>query len=146
MTGRRTIEPRPIGDVLQLPRRVRPWYFLATAAGVALLIAVSSVLVPPSSVSQITVRNPTRYDLSIEVAGGEADGWMALGSARRDTTTTFREVLDQGDMWVVQLSAQGEDGGIVRISKADLERANWQIDIPASVSDTLQAKGAEFPP
>jgi hypothetical protein len=119
---------------------------VATIAGTALLAAVSSVLVPPRAVDHITVRNPTRYDLAIEVAGGEAEGWMALGSVRRDSTTTFREVIDQGDMWVFQLSAQGEDGGTVRISRADLERASWQIDIPASVSDTLQAKGAEFPP
>ena len=146
MAERRTIEPRPIGDALALTRGVSPWYVVAAVAGIALLIVVARFLEPPSVVSGITVDNSTRYDLSIAVRSGESDSSMAVGSARRSATTTFREVIDQGDAWTFQFSAQGEVGGEVRIAKADLEKAGWKLTVPATVSEDLQAKGAEFPP
>jgi hypothetical protein len=146
MTGRKTIEPRPIGDALALTRGVSPWYVVAAVAGIALLVVVARFLEPPSVVADITVDNSTRYDLAIEVSSGDSAGSMAVGSARRIASTTFQEVVDQGDAWTFHFSAQGTDGGEVRISKADLAKAGWKLTIPATVSDELQAKGAEFPP
>jgi hypothetical protein len=71
---------------------------------------------------------------------------MAVGSVRRESTLTFRDIVDQGDSWTFQLSAQGKDGGKLQLSKADLEKAGWQVEIPQSVSDKLLSQGAEFPP
>jgi hypothetical protein len=113
---------------------------------VAALIVVSRFLAPPGTVGHITVKNPTHYDLAVAVAGSDTEGTMGVGSARRDSTTTFREVINQGDTWVFHFSAQGEDGGVIKVTKADLARAGWQLDVPMSISDALQAKGAEFPP
>ena len=146
MTERRTIEPRPIGDALALTRGVSPWYVVAVVAGIALLIVVARFLEPPSVVSGITVDNSTRYDLSIAVRSGESNSSMAVGSARRSATTTFREVVDQGDTWTFHFSAQGEVGGEVRIAKADLEKAGWKLTVPATVSDDAPGEGSRVPP
>ncbi len=114
MTGRKTVEPRPIGDALALTRGVSPWYVATVVAGIAVLIVVARFLEPPSVVAQITVDNSTRYDVAIDVSGGDSPGSMAVGSARRTATTTFQEVVDQGDAWTFHFSAQGKDGGAVR--------------------------------
>jgi hypothetical protein len=117
---------------------------------VALFIAVvpfSRLLEGPSFVDQIAFENPTKYHIRIEVSDGEAGGWMAIGAAaERNTTSTFRQIVDQGEVWLFRFSAQGEDGGELRLTREQLERDQWQVRIPDRVDEELQAAGAPFPP
>ena len=145
MTERTTAE-RPIRGSLAFRRTVRPWYLLAIVAGAAAVVFLARLMQPPTTVDQLTVKNPTKFDIAVAVNGGGDEGWMPVGSVRRATTATFKDVVDQGDTWTFQLSAQGKDGGEVEISKADLAKAGWHFEIPQSVSDKLLAEGAEFPP
>jgi len=145
MTERTTAE-RPIRGSLAFSRRVRPWYLIAIVAGAVAVVFLARLMQPPSTINQLTVKNPTKFDIAVAVNGGGDEGWMPVGSVRRASTATFRDVVDQGGSWTFRLSAQGKDGGEVEISKADLAKAGWHFEIPQSVSDELLAEGAEFPP
>lgn len=145
MSGPTTAQ-RPTGGPPALHRTLHPWHLLVVAVAVALLFAASELLKQPTFIDEITVENPTRYDITIHVTDAGRDGWMAVGTGERQSTSTFEEIIDQGEVWIFRFAAQGEDGGELRRSKAELERANWQVKIPMSVSDTLQSNGASFPP
>src|SRR5262249_40666540 len=137
---------RPIGGALALRARLRPWYLVAIVAAIALILVATRLTETPSTVDHLVIQNPTKFDLAVDVAGGDGGGWMAVGAVRRGSAGTFQDVVDQGDTWTFRFSAQGEDSDAVKVSRDDLARAGWKLEVPASVSDSLQAKGAEFPP
>lgn len=145
MAGQATTRPQA-PDAPLSSRRPRPAHIAAAALGVAALVLVSQVMEEPTFIERIEVQNPTRYDVTIYVARGDDVGWMAVGTARRQETSTFEEIYDQGDLWIFRFSAQGEEGGELRLSKASLERDRWRVEIPRSVEDQLQEAGAPFPP
>lgn len=126
-------------------RRPRLSHLAAAALGVAVLLMVGQLMKEPNFIERIEVQNPTRYDITVHVAG-EADGWMTVGTSRRQGTSTFEEIYDQGDLWILRFTAQGEEGGELRLSKTKLERDEWRIEIPSSVAEQLQEAGAPFPP
>jgi hypothetical protein len=129
------------------------FYRRINLVGVVLAIVLAAAAVPlmgllegPSFVDRLSVENPTRYDIGIDVTDADRDGWMAIGTARRATSSTFEEIIDQGDVWIFRFRAQGEDGGELRVTRQELEGDGWKLTIPESVGDDLQAKGAAFPP
>ena len=104
------------------------------------------LLALPPSVPHLRIDNPSKFDLWVAVTSGGHDGWMGVGSSRRNTTTRFDDVIDQGDVWIFRFSAQAESATEVRVTRSELESAGWQLTVPAGVSDDLRAQGAEFPP
>ncbi len=95
--------------------------------------------------AQITVDNSTRYDVAIDVSGGDSPGSMAVGCVPHPTTT-FQEVVDQGGcLPTFHFSAQGKDGGAVRIARADLSKAGWKLTVPATVSDASRPREPSSP-
>ena len=44
---------------------------------------------------------------------------MAVTTARRDSTTIAQDVYDIGKVWVFRFTAQGQEGGEVRVTRAD---------------------------
>jgi hypothetical protein len=141
----RTTAERPIRGASALRARFRPWYLAAIVVVIALVLVAARLTETPKTVGHLVVQNPTKFDLSVAVSGGDASGWMAVGAVRRGSTTTFRDVVDQGDTWTFRFSAQGKDSDL-EVSREDLARAGWKLEVPTSVSDALRAKGAEFPP
>ncbi|MGH9154990.1 MAG: hypothetical protein ACRD1K_03885 [Acidimicrobiales bacterium] len=119
---------------------------MIAVAIVATLIPLSRRFDQPHFVDRITFRNPTAYDLRIEVSGAGADGWQALGTARRNETTLAEQVYDIGDVWLFRFSAQGAEGGEVRLTRSQLSRDRWRIVIPDRVDEQLRARGAPPPP
>jgi hypothetical protein len=116
---------------------------VAVALSFALL---ARMLTLPPSVHHLRIDNPSKFDLSIAVTSGDHDGWMSVGSARRNATTGFDDVLDQGDVWIFRFSAQARSAAEVRVTRGEMASAGWQLSIPPQVSDDLRAQGAEFPP
>ena len=119
------------------PRAIRWW----AAPLAVLIVAVWSVtmnrlLVDAAHVERVTVVNPTAYDIGVEVTDGDRKGWLALGDARDRTATSFQEVLDQGDVWVVRF-ADGEAGEL-RLTRDDLERSGWRVELPPGTEARLR--------
>lgn len=145
MTGTTTATRPDGGTPAAFYRRIIP-AGVVVALVLAAAVPLMRLLETPSFVDRISVENPTRYDIGIEVTDADRDGWMAIGTARRATDSTFQEIIDQGDVWIFRFRAQGEDGGELRVTRQELERDEWKLTIAESVEDDLQAKGAAFPP
>lgn len=142
-----TTARRPADDApLRLYRRLSIWHLVAAAAGVAAMLLLGRLMEQPTFIDEISIDNPTRYDIRIQVTGGDRDGWMTIGTARRDSTSTFEQIVDHGDVWIFRFTAQLEDGGELRLKRTALESAGWRFEIPESVGDELQTHGAPFPP
>ena len=137
-----------------LRTRRRPLRFLLItvacvigAIGVDLVApSVSRLFGGPRFVDRLTVVNPTAYDVAIDTRSNEGEGWMAVGTAHRQRTTSFEEVVDQGPVWVFRFRAQGEESRGLEITRAELVASGWRFDIPMSVADDFLAKGSAPPP
>lgn len=131
-------------------RRVPIWRIVAAVAVIAAValaaVPASRLLEGPSFIDTLLVENPTRYDIRIDVSGEDGSGWMTIGTARREASSTFEEVIDQGEVWIFRFHAQAEEGGELRIERSELADDGWRLRIPDRVSEELQGKGAAFPP
>ncbi|MFZ6003033.1 MAG: hypothetical protein ACOYXM_03800 [Actinomycetota bacterium] len=146
MSGPATAQRPAGGAPTRLYRQLRPWHLLVPLAGIVVIIAAARLMQEPTFIREITVQNPTRYDIGIAVTSEDRDGWMSVGTARRGETSSFEEIYDQGDVWIFRFRAQGVEGGELRLTRTQLEHANWRVEIPESVGDELQSRGAPFPP
>lgn len=117
----------------------------------ALVLAVGAVLAlnfvvglsnGPATVPRMTFENPTVYGLDIEVSRGTDTGWTSAGSVRRQSTAEVREVIDQGDVWLLRFDSQGQTGGTLRLTRAELGASGWRVTIPAEVGMRLAEAGA----
>lgn len=70
---------------------------------------------------------------------------VAVGTVQRATTSTFEEIVDQGDAWIFRFSTQGEDSGELQVARQQLERDGWRIRVPAEVGEQLAVEGVPFP-
>jgi hypothetical protein len=92
--------------------------------------------VDAAHVKSFTVVNPTPYDIGVEITDAQREGWLSLGDAEDRRATTFQEVLDQGGVWIVRF-ADGEAGEL-RVTRADLERNGWRVQIPSEAEARLR--------
>ncbi len=112
---------------------------LATVAALAFLVDLSA---RPATVPRLTFENPTEYALSIEVSPGTGTDWTSAGFVAQRATAVVEEVIDQGDVWVFRFHGQGEPGGELRLTRAELEASNWKVIVPAEVGRRLAEAGA----
>lgn len=89
--------------------------------------------------NRITFDNPSPYHLDVEVSSGPHEGWMALGTVERDGQTDVNKVYDLGDVWLLRYSAQGQVSGIFRLTRAELTKDNWHVQVPEAVVAELHA-------
>jgi hypothetical protein len=128
----------------------RPRLSVGVGLGAVVLVVVTALIVAlvvnastgPGTVPRITFENPTDYALDIEVSAGPGRGWTSAGSVRQQSVADVHEVLDQGDVWLFRFHGQGETGGELRLSRAELEAAGWRVAIPPEVGDRLASVGA----
>jgi hypothetical protein len=107
------------------------------ALGIAAYVVVMNrVLAGPSLVGGITFVNPAPYSVDVRVTDGHRAGWLSLGEVGHRASTRFEGVLDQGDVWIVRF-ADGE-GGELRITREELLRSDWRVQIPEEVEERLQ--------
>lgn len=140
-----TTTGRPAGGAPSRVRRVGTAGFAVAGLVVVMLVAIPRFLDSPHLVDQLTVENPTDYDISIEVTDERRRGWVAVGTVQRATTSTFEEILDQGDVWIFRFSTQGEDGGELQVARQELERDGWRMRVPAEVGEQLKVRGVPLP-
>ena len=133
--------PRPRSKPALLSREVLV-VVLASAIAVAAFVAIQAVLRGPELVDRVSVVNETPYLVDIEVTGNARDGWLELGPLSPGETHNFRNVVDQGNEWIFHVTTGPHDGGEFSVRKAELERARWDVTIPADVQTRLEAQGA----
>lgn len=117
---------------------------LAVLAGSVVLTvgACSNV----SFVDEITFLNETGYPAHVEVSDDSRQAWLNLTIAQRDRENTVQEVIDQGVAWVFRFDYAGEHEEELEISRAELVRSHWTVEVPQSFGDTLERLGVEPPP
>lgn len=96
----------------------------------------------PTFIAKVSLVNPSEYDIHVEVSGDEGTSWMSLTTANQRATTDQVDVIDQGPSWVFRFSAQGRDGGELRIARAALKQGGWTVDVPEAVIERLRQQGA----
>jgi hypothetical protein len=111
-----------------------------------LLVAGTQALAGPGVIEQVTVDNPTPYQVEVAVSGSDGGSQLALGPVAAGEHHAFASVVDQGDRWVVHVTSARSDGGEFVLSRAELERTKWVITIPAEVASRLTANGASSRP
>ncbi len=112
---------------------------LLVVVGVTYLVGLSG---GPTTVARITFVNPTAYTLSVDVSDGAGSGWSPAGFAPKRSTGVVEQVSDQGDVWVFRFDAQGKSGGELRLTREQLKRDGWRVDIPVEVGQRLAEAGA----
>jgi hypothetical protein len=127
--------------MIALRRHARAAFGWSFGACVLILAACSDA----SVVDQIRINNETDYKAHVEVTGAVRDGWLQLTFVRPDTTNTVGKVLDQGDDWVFRFSYAGHDEE-VELSRTELERSDWTVDVPLSFEEGLREAGVTPPP
>ena len=112
----------------------------AVTVGVAFPVAGLGVGAP-SSFRQLTVHNPTPYMVNVDVTGAKREGWLDLGSFRRESQRTVEEVADQGRQWVFRFSSGGVEAGELVVSRDQLAHDGWTVTVPAEVTERLRDAG-----
>lgn len=126
-------------------RRTRPrvdaWIPIAVLAAVLAIVLFRPALEPGPFVAHVSFVNRSEYAFDVDVTGAKTDGWMLLGSVADRTTTEVADVFDQGRTWTFRFVTQGQVVGEVEVSRAELARARWRIEVPARFADALRADG-----
>ena len=99
-----------------------------------------------SFVDEITFLNETEYPAHVEVSERSRQGWLDLTIVQRDQETIVQEVIDQGEVWVFRFDYAGKHEEELEISRAELARADWTVEVPQSFGDALEQLGVEPPP
>ena len=99
-----------------------------------------------SFVGELTFINETDYPAHVEVSDASREGWLNLTIAQRDQETTVREVIDQGEVWVFRFDYAGKHEQELEVSRSELVRLDWTVEVPQNFGDTLRQLGVEPPP
>jgi hypothetical protein len=122
---------------------VSPWTTRTTRviASATFLLIVATGCTEPRHEDHITIRNGSPYSLTVSVADRGRDGYVGLGVVPRDGEQTFTAVLDQGDLWVFRFTYGGEEAAELPVTRAQLQRDHWTVEVPPEVSSTLAGLG-----
>lgn len=95
----------------------------------------------PPTVDRITIANPTEYDLDVHVTGRDREGWLPLAIVEARSEFVVQEVIDQGDVWTFRFLHWGDALGELSLTRAELERSGWRVEVPDQVEQRLQQLG-----
>lgn len=112
----------------------------------ALALVLSACSGPPRTVPEIRIVNGTPYDLDVEVSDGDRQGWLPVGILEAGSTELSQDVIDQGDVWVFRFRHWGDTVGELSVTRGELERTGWRVEVPEEVSERLRELGRPLPP
>lgn len=112
----------------------------------AFAVVLSSCSGLPATVAEVTIVNGTDYDLDVEVSDGDQHGWLPLAIVQAGATDVSQEVIDQGDVWVFRFRHWGDPVGELSLSRGELERSGWRVEVPVAVSERLRELGRPMAP
>lgn len=96
-------------------------------------------------VDRVTVVNNTEYSAEVDVSDADRDSWLGLGRSLPGSEQTFEQVIDQGDVWAFSFDYVGRHQEDIEVSRADMERNDWRVEIPQSFEDRLRDLGVPPP-
>jgi hypothetical protein len=108
---------------------------LGVVAAVATFWLVLRIVEPPATVPRLVLVNPSPVDVEIDVSRAPGAGTLDLGHLSAGETRTIRDVIDQGNTWVVDFSSARGRLGAVEVGRAELARNDWTIHLPAALVD-----------
>jgi hypothetical protein len=114
---------------------------VGTRSLVTLALFVSACLGLPPTVERITIANPTGYDLDVDVTSKDRDGWLPVAIVAAESQVVSKDVIDQGGVWIFRFVHGGDPVGELRLTRAELERNSWRVEVPAEVEVRLQELG-----
>jgi len=114
---------------------------LAGAVMVVVVLLQAPFLDTGPFVPRLTVDNPTRFDINVDLASGDRRGWIHLGTVGRESQSVLEEIADPGATWVFRLSYAGVEVGELVVPRSDLRAAGWRLDIPADVGSRIADAG-----
>jgi hypothetical protein len=92
-------------------------------------------------VERITIANPTGYALDVDVTSEDRSGWLSVAIVEARSEDVAQDVIDQGDVWIFRFVHWGDPVGELRLTRAELERNGWRVEVPAEVEVRLQEQG-----
>ena len=96
-------------------------------------------------VERIVVVNDTAYATYVDVRG-QSGGWLGLAPAPAGASTDVRKVIDQGESWEFRFSYGTHDPVVVEVSRSELVDADWRVEVPAELEESLRDAGVPPPP
>jgi hypothetical protein len=117
--------------------------FVPAVVACALLGIACSVA---SFVDEVTIVNDTEYSANVDVTGKTRNGWLALAAVQPESTTTVEEVIDQGEAWIFRFDYVGKHDEEVEVTRAELERNDWTVEVPESFEQRLHELDVPPPP
>jgi hypothetical protein len=118
-----------------------PVIVVVAAMVLVLVVVVPAMRIPPH-ISTLTVENGNVYQVVVTASDGTG-GSVVVGTVRRESTSSFAELPDLGDLWVFAFSYAGVEAGTLRMSRAELVAAAWRVVVPADVGRRLRDAGME---
>jgi hypothetical protein len=118
---------------------------IATRSVLSLAVLTAACSGTPATVDQITIANPSGYDLDVDVTGGERDRWLPVAIVEAESEDVVREVIDQGETWIFRFVHWGDQVGELTLSRGELERNGWRVEIPGEVEQRLEELGRSPP-
>lgn len=107
------------------------------------LVVVSALVRGPTRVDRLRIANRSDRPVTIAVRAPDARSVLGLGTVDAGEVIEFNEVIDQGDVWVMELSDGPHRVGEIRRTKARLERDGWSVTIPEDA--TGEPTGGRLP-
>jgi hypothetical protein len=112
--------------------------FIFVEVTAAVLVSCSG---PPPTVDRITISNPTGYDLEVQVSDANRDGWLPTGIVEAGSEQISEQVIDQGEVWIFRFLHWGESVGELELTRSELERNGWRLEVPGQVEERLRQLG-----
>jgi len=97
-------------------------------------------------VERVTITNRTDYPASVDVTDANRTEWLGLGLVHHDGRHAFGEVIDQGEVWIFRFDYANKHHQEVEVTRSELQRDEWQVEVPGSFGDELRRLGFEPPP
>jgi hypothetical protein len=110
------------------------------SVGVAVVAGVLMIAAEPARVDQLSVTNPSDYQIQLRV------GHSTLVDVEAGSSRQYRDVFDQGERWVFAFASQSVEAGTIEIDRSVLADDNWTVVIPDDIVDTLRAGPIEAVP
>ena len=116
--------------------------FWAAALGTVIFLGACA---SASFVDKVTIVNGTPYSANVDVTGKQRDGWLGLNTVEPQSTATFDQVIDQGEVWVFRFDYIGKYQQEVEVSRSKLEENDWTVEVPESFEHRLGEMGVPPP-
>lgn len=111
-------------------------WFLGTVA--ACIFVVGTACSNVSFIDAVRIVNDTEYSTNVGATGKARDGWLGLAVVGPQSSTTVEKVIDQGEVWIFRFDYVGKYEEEVEITRRELERNDWTVEVPESLGQRLR--------